>query len=305
MAFPYAGLWWDISGTCNAACKYCPSGTRYPGFQKPSGKDLFLSAETFEKALHLLMEKGIVIPHKTGIGLYNWGEPFLNPELPAITEILAKNEVRFGLSTNVSLYRDIPPISIPFLYELTLSVSGFSQESYDRGHGFSFPKIRENLVRFATYLQAHSETQIATMVFHVYRHNMHEVEAARQFCAEHHIRFVAYHAYMCGIAMPLAYLDQSMNPEVRKQVEADLILPDFQSQKATNSCRQFHILTLDHQCNILLCCVADRNMPGAILGNIFRDDIDQIMTRKPHNPICKSCLERGISQVAHNPQSIG
>lgn len=301
MAFSYRGIWWDISGTCNAACKYCPSGTRYPGFQKPIGKDLFLHASGFEKALDLLIQQGIVTPNQTGIGLYNWGEPFLNPDLPAITEILAGKQVRFGLSTNVSLYREIPLSALPYLYELTLSVSGFSQESYDRGHGFSFDKIKENLLRFANHLNSHSDKQLATMVFHVYRYNQHEVELAKSFCAEHGIRFVAYHAYMCGVDMPIAYLDHSMQANIRSQVEADLFLPEFRAEK-NKSCRQFQILTLDHQCNILLCCVADRNKPGSKLGNIFTDDIEKIMCEKPMNPICTLCFKNGISQIAHNPQ---
>jgi len=73
----------EVSGICNARCPYC--GQRRLKEEKHLGA--IMSPNLFEKdswiiSLSLIsFERG----DRSSILLYNWGEPFLNPEINAIS----------------------------------------------------------------------------------------------------------------------------------------------------------------------------------------------------------------------------
>ena len=80
---PYGYVTVDISGVCNAKCKYCATGARSAN---PGG---MMSLELFKKTLDRLMELGAVEVGKTStIGLFNKGEPFLNPDFSDILDYM-------------------------------------------------------------------------------------------------------------------------------------------------------------------------------------------------------------------------
>jgi sulfatase maturation enzyme AslB (radical SAM superfamily) len=73
----YDEVYFEISGVCNAKCRYCVTGRS----NHPVGG--FVDAAQFQKALNILF-KNKLIHNKTCFNLYNWGEPMLHPEFGKI-----------------------------------------------------------------------------------------------------------------------------------------------------------------------------------------------------------------------------
>ena len=115
----------EISGACNAHCPFCVTGR---GDIKP-GK--MMSLDLFKKTISRLKELDLVAQDCL-FGLFNWGEPFLNPELNEILEFCADENLKIGLSTNASTYKKLSRKAIQAINFILISMPGFSQTAYDK-----------------------------------------------------------------------------------------------------------------------------------------------------------------------------
>ena len=77
----------DISGFCNAKCKWCVTGRKNRRGES-IGKKEFMSYDFFKRLYDHLIEEPIIM-HDKEIMLYSWGEPLLNPDYVRIIEYLA------------------------------------------------------------------------------------------------------------------------------------------------------------------------------------------------------------------------
>ena len=73
----------ETCNVCNLNCIYCPTGMRLKLKDTPKG---MLKIESLKDICEKSLKK-----YQRNIGLYNWGEPFLNPELPEIVKYLKEN----------------------------------------------------------------------------------------------------------------------------------------------------------------------------------------------------------------------
>ena len=71
----------DISGFCNAKCKYCPAGNDL------SHKGEFISLSHYENLLNKFKEYKMYFTDATDFQLYCLGEPLLHPEINEILKI--------------------------------------------------------------------------------------------------------------------------------------------------------------------------------------------------------------------------
>src|ERR1051326_8546502 len=87
----------DIVGGCNAKCPFCITG------REDFGKRLrFTPVEDFARALDRLIELGLATPNHSTIGLFNWGEPILHPDLDGIVRAVNARDLYLSISTNAS-----------------------------------------------------------------------------------------------------------------------------------------------------------------------------------------------------------
>ena len=75
---------------------------------------------------------------------------------------------------------------------ILISMPGFSQASQDRIHGFSFERVKSNILR----LREMFHNIPFDMSYHIYQFNLDEIEAARQFCIQNGIRFAPNYAVL-------------------------------------------------------------------------------------------------------------
>ena len=88
----------------------------------------FLTPEICEKGINYLMDNKIINSDEVIVDLFNWGEPFLNPKLNDILEILFNKNIKFGLSTNASHYIKLNEKFFDKLQYLIISISGFRKD---------------------------------------------------------------------------------------------------------------------------------------------------------------------------------
>ena len=141
----YKRLYFEISGICNANCKYCANGKNSISGRFHRKQGSFIGVNDFEQAIRYLLDNNI-IGHHTLISLYQWGEPLLHPRIKDIIEILLDHDLCYSFSTNASFPVYLNARELKNLSQAIISMSGFSQQSYDRIHGFNFEKIKLNIV---------------------------------------------------------------------------------------------------------------------------------------------------------------
>ncbi|MEH6515133.1 MAG: radical SAM protein [Halioglobus sp.] len=209
-SFPYY-LVVDPSDACNLRCTTCPTGIenerRHSGGEKIAyrKKRVAMKPALFDS---LLDELG---PYLFLLMFYNWGEPLLNKWIHKFIQKAHSYGIETELHSNLSLplsEERIESILDAGLDSLTGSIDGFSQEAYQIHRvGGNMDLIKRNL---EAIVKVRDRLGLKTLISYkmlVFRHNEHEIRAARRYCKDLGISFVADDA---GIH------DQSWLPSYRK-----------------------------------------------------------------------------------------
>jgi molybdenum cofactor biosynthesis enzyme MoaA len=298
----------DISGYCNAMCKWCVTGRKN---RENSGRQaLYMSYVEFVKVYEHLFQNGM-IGKDTEIMLYNWGEPFLNKDYVHIIQYLTDQEQNFAISTNASKvtileHKDAYKHCSTFIF----SMPGFSQESYDRIHGFSFEQIKKNIKELCKNIKETGFTGSGMLSFHVYKFNKHEIGKAKEFAESLGLKFYCYYPYFAGNSMTEEYLENRMNEKMKAEAEQELYLShvkELLSQRPSNHrCFLENIICIDYDGSLALCCASDRGCENYIWGSIF--DIKSLKELKSKRQeilkcnTCEKCRALGIDYwMEYNP----
>jgi len=288
-------IYFEISGVCNGKCPYCLSGR----YKKPGRK--FVDSQHFEKTLdyittnRLLSENGV-------IGLYNWGEPFLHPQLPDLLRILNERDFSYGFSTNASRVPAIDRAFVRNLKFIRFSMPGFSQRAYDRIHGFEFDLILQNIQSIIRRSRDAGFNGDFTILYHVYQFNLDEIFLCEEFADQWNIRFSPNYAILNNWWHVNALLDNTLDYELLRTISEDLFSFDFRetitSAPRVDSCPQYNWLAIDESCNLLLCCQVP---PGEEFscGNLLKDDLSSMLHHRQNNLICRECIRKGLSHYFH------
>lgn len=291
----------EISGKCNACCKWCVTGrdNRY-GIR---GVKTCLSFRQFKEIYEHLMRLKAVDKRKD-IMLYSWGEPFLNQEAMEIFSFLSENEQSYSISTNGSIYREaLNNRTYKYMSSVTFSMSGFSQASYNKIHKFDFDQICKNIGKLLTNMRKNGFTGNAIIVFHVYQFNTQEVEEASKFAKRLGASFVPYYAYFNGLSLAKKYVNKTFSDKEQSEMESEICLHYVEQRRneipADFKCPLRKILTIDEKGRLVICCAADCHTEGYVLGNIFSyDTIEEIEKRldwaMKNNSECVECHAKKI-----------
>jgi MoaA/NifB/PqqE/SkfB family radical SAM enzyme len=124
-------------------------------------------------------------PERIDIEISNWGEPFLNPELPAILRIARQRGLRLRADNGTTL-NDVGPDVLELLVtsefeSLHVSIDGTSQKTYAAyRRGGSLERVLANLAALNARKQAHGTAKPRLVwQFIAFGHNEHEIDAAR------------------------------------------------------------------------------------------------------------------------------
>ncbi|MCX7748470.1 MAG: radical SAM protein [Clostridia bacterium] len=293
----YKNIIIELSGICNGKCTWCTTGMANRKGLKPSGG--YMCASKFIELMQYLQSNKI-IDDNSNLYLYNWGEPLLNPEVKEIIKHLNKSGIHFILSTNAS-----KPVlfdgsnDLKTLKELRFSMPGFSQESYNRIHGFDFNTIKNNISSILENYRNCGFQGDASIYYHVYQFNVRELEKAYEFSARERINIYPYYAYLNDYKTFKEYLASTMQYDQLKKASQELFLfyidQELKDMPDEYTCNQMdEFLVIDENCELLTCCVIDKENEYYSLGSIFNYSLSEVENLKRSQPICEECKKYGV-----------
>lgn len=291
----YPIVHFEISGKCNGKCPYCSTGNK----NQPLGN--FVDIDIFDKTLDKIIQYGIFDLDISTLYIYNWGEPLLHPQFNKIIEIINSKKIKYSISSNISVIpNDLNYTNlVDNLEKFMISISGFSQKSYDKIHGFNFEKIKDNIISIKENLDRYNFKGKIQLLFHVYQFNVDEIVLAERFSKELGIEFIPYYAGINDWWKRKQYLENSMTKSEIKKISNDLFLSKLDERIESSSrrgCSQHNsYFMIDERGNVATCCCLPTNHPNYKCGNIMQDDINKILHNKSNMEICRECINDGLA----------
>ncbi len=286
----YKHLVVEISGICNAKCKYCTTGIKNINNIKNGG---VLSKDDFIKAIDYILENNFFDKENGQLELFSWGEPFLNNQLNEICSEVSKRKIHYRLSTNASVLKYLDNENIEYLDDLCISISGFTEKSYKKIHGLDFNHVVSNIKKMSDHLRNCGYEYKIVMNFHVYQFNIGEIELAEKFCEENKITFIPHVAYLADFKYFNDFLLNKMDYKIMKEASQELMLGIFDdlNEKFDEKyiCKQKNSLILDEYLNILPCAFLTSNNS---LGSLFEfKTVEEIENVRESVKECETCYK--------------
>lgn len=282
----------EISGICNAKCKYCPSGSA-----SKYGRE-FMTPDIFRKIVDRLLNYGIINRDNSQIDLFWWGEPFLNPHLKEIIGIINEKKIDYVLSTNGFYYQKLPKNLLKSIKRLIVSMPGFSQESYDKIHGFNFEKIKENIKKYANDMELAGVKDKMWVAYHMYQFNLDEIYDAYVFFKELGISFNPGYAFPLLVRERVAYakntLDEKRKNDMLKELVTCQLDKMIQSSDKKACIYQKRNFIVDEQGGVFGYLNIE-HCEENYCGNILKDDIQQIFDNISKKEVCTECISCGVA----------
>ncbi|MHC4359914.1 MAG: radical SAM protein [Planctomycetota bacterium] len=166
----------ETGNVCNLKCPLCPTG-----LGKAGRKRGFIRFEDFKTIIDKLY------PYLYEVSMYNWGEPFLNPDIFKMIRYVAEKNIGSNLSSNLNITDLDPEILVATGLEfLSLSLDGTTQEVYSKYRvGGEIALVLENLEKIVMKKkQLKSRKPFIEWQFIVMKHNYHQIENARKMAKE-------------------------------------------------------------------------------------------------------------------------
>ncbi len=277
----------EITGTCNAKCYYCQVGQDNLNHVK-SMKKPYLSIDDFRETVrylkaHEFLKKG------DRLVLYAWNEPFLHPEFSEIIKMGREEDCLMSLSTNASVR---PKLSDDFdatcIGNISLSMPGFSQASYDKIHQFDFERIKSNVEWMVKAFREHGFFGFFVIRFHVYQFNVHEIEPARRWARSLGVCFEPYYAFINDARRMQQYLRGELPGEYLMNVSKDLFMERYlyRPNRQLHTCDMMNNVMVDSD-GFVMCCCLDGTRMGRLTD--FKTP-EQLLEARRNSEICKKCL---------------
>ncbi len=167
----------DPLNICNLRCQLCPTGLGILGRDK--GR---MTIENFQKIIDQ------IVPYALSIELYNWGEPYLHPQIFDMIHYASSRKIAVGISSNMNHFnREMARKTVQSgLDTISISVDGYTQESYSKyRRGGNLAKVIENIKLLVDEKnKAKSPTPYITLRMLINRYNETEIDSLRSLAME-------------------------------------------------------------------------------------------------------------------------
>ncbi|MGG7153449.1 radical SAM protein [Clostridium neonatale] len=289
----------DISGWCNAHCKWCATGIKN---NQRCIEEKYMSFEKFKEIYNHLIDSSIIF-NDNELLLYSWGEPYLNPDCLKIYEYLSQQGQVFSISTNASVLKlALNAYTYKKCKTITFSMSGFYQKSYGKIHGFNVEKIKKNIVNFVNNIRKCGFCGEFLLSYHVYQFNQDEIVEAKKFADSLNMKFIPVYALFASYEMAYKYLMNTLQYDILKEAGKDMILfyleELLKKRPANYSCLLENMISINTDGNIELCCCSDDSVKdyewGSVLNIKSVNEWKILRKRMLRCSTCKECEELGI-----------
>ena len=291
----------DVVGSCNLRCPSCPVGNS-PDIQNPNG---FMEPSLLDS----IMNKAISECNVAGVGLFNWAEPVLHPQLPELIKIVQSYKVPCHISSNLNILKNVDEILSANPSSFRISNSGFTQNIYSSTHrGGNIERVKNNMIKLAESKKKVGSTTSIHVLYHRYLTNLHEESMMRKFAHQLGFEFIPVWAFMMPLEKILSYAENISDMNNSNLTDEDiqtiqkLALPLKESFEV--SARYKHIncslrdnqMTIDFQGNVQLCCAVFDSQKFKI-GSFLDMNLPQLQSLKyseESEKTCSKCMNHGI-----------
>lgn len=290
---PFRFLNIDIVGSCNLRCPSCPVGNM--GQINPSG---LMDLKLFER----IAKKAVQQHRVTGIGLFNWAEPMLHPQLPEFIRITKRHKTDCHISSNLNVMRHHEEVLAANPDHFRISLSGFTQATYGTTH------VQGDIERVKNNMRILSETRRKlrgnrtkiTVYFHKYRDNLHEVEPMKQLAKSLDFSWMENWAYYMPYEKVVQLVEGKLPDGERQFVDNKFALPILTSialAKETEGDKPCPLLnnqlTVDHLGNLVICC-AVYDLAANRIGSFVDLSDQEIVDSMRRHKTCDTCFSHGL-----------
>ena len=291
-------LYVDVFGHCNLRCPSCPVGNWNQADSKTFSSGLIDEATLVE-----ILEKAIAETNVSSVGLFNWTEPLLNPRTPELIEVVRSYGLSCSISSNLNQLREPERLLASGLDWLRVSLSGFHQENYVKGHkGGDIEKVKANMRRLAEARDATGAKTDIEVFYHKYLDNVDDETLMKAYAEELGFRFVSAWAYLMPVEKMLTVggkteMGATLTDGDRELIDRLALAPekalDVTRTMHTTTCNLYDFLTIDVRGDLYLCC-ASSGAPKNKLGSYLEMGIDEIREKQRTHSLCGPCMELGL-----------
>jgi MoaA/NifB/PqqE/SkfB family radical SAM enzyme len=293
MAFKYLI---DIVGGCNLACPSCPVGNSTEA-ARPSGA---MSVDLFKAIIAKIRADQ---PRVRKVALYNWTEPMLHPRLPQFIDIVHGAGLKVDISSNLNIAKHLEPTIGASPDGFRVSISGFSQETYERTHLLGDVEVVKHNMR--DIREAIDRTGAKTRVevcYHCYVDNIgSEYQEMERLARELDFDFSPVWAYLMPIEKVLDRLNGVTADEDRAVIDLLAIKPEEQRDLAIRrpaaDCRlRAKQTVINCDGSVPLCCtVFDSRY--TIAPSFLDQGHEELQRSKYEHPLCTECMGHGLHET--------
>jgi len=239
------------------------------------------------------------------VHLYNWGEPFLHPELPRLVKIVRECGPECYISTNLNVVKNAREVLNACPNTIRISLSGFRQAAYGITHRGGDIELVKNNMR---HLSETARTMAASTAIHVFYHrymtNLDDELPMRHFAKELKMGFHPVWALLMPVEKVMDYIAQLQGEESAlsdkdMEIVDSLALPLKEALQAAQFLRHKPCpfrdgsIIINSDGDVQLCCaVYDSRRFG--LGPFLQSEPDQLQKLKCEHKYCGLCMQNGV-----------
>lgn len=287
----------DVFSHCNLRCPSCPVGNWTKGEALSEGG--LMSADLLRR----LLEKATREATVKSVGLYNWTEPLLHPNIAELLALVKSFGIFTSISTNLNKLEREDELLASGVDWIRISVSGFTQEIYERGHRHGdIERVKANMQRLAAARDRQKAKTDIEVFYHRYIDNEADEAAMKAFAEGLGFRFVKAWAYFMPVEKMLTLLHPDrpftkLTAEDQALIERLALEPkqaaEISRQHHLKDCDLYNYLTLDTTGEVYLCCAVSARESNR-LGNYLDLPLAEIQARQRKHDLCGPCMEDGL-----------
>ena len=245
----------------------------------------------------------------SGFSLFNWTEPLLHPNIAKLVRVARSRDIPVSLSSNLNVLRQPDELLMAGPNFLRVSLSGFTQEVYERGHREgNIEIVKRNMIELADAKARAGPSTYIEVFFHRYIYNLHEVEPMASFAKSLGFNFNAYLAQIYPVEKIIAIANGQANDDDRRVLRS-LALPldralAFTAAQNSSSCTLLDDqIAIDVMGNVNLCCASSMGR-GNSIGSFLELPLAEIQRRRYAHSLCGPCGEFVDSRLSCQPARI-
>jgi MoaA/NifB/PqqE/SkfB family radical SAM enzyme len=283
----------EVSGVCNLRCISCPRA----GSRSIERSPAMMGLDNFKLVLAKIRRED---PFVRNIQLYQWGEPTLNKELPAMIQHARDNGILCGVSSNMNYRADFRALVEARPECLRISASGVG-DAYGLTHtGGNWETFVANVEAIADLRRQIYPEMKVELYYHRYKHSVGKPQdQVGELCRKLGFEFHPVPAYLISLDDVLTYCEGGFLPEAAQRAR-ELLLIDLDEglerarQEAALECDTFRVVMINADLTVSTCMMYYYPDGNTIAENFLETPLEEIVARRSMTALCAKCKQYGI-----------